>query len=163
MEPNKELLLAVLEEIEKFPETHYQARWFKPLATPVPGPKGELCGTAYCFAGHAAVMSGAEVPPVAKLEARGLDASEVDWYVDPKTLASTLVHFASETAASVPVEHYAKDILRLDPESANCLFTARNSREILRELVEHIIEHGRVSSWERTKMLDAEWLRLRMV
>lgn len=49
---NIELLESVLTHIKRYPEEWHQAVWAE---------RGPACGTAYCFAGHTAVMSGYEI------------------------------------------------------------------------------------------------------
>jgi hypothetical protein len=51
MKPNVELLRATLAHIEAHPETWNQQMW------------SNECGTAFCFAGHAVVLSGCTVNP----------------------------------------------------------------------------------------------------
>lgn len=143
-----ELLRKVMEEIEKFPETHNQGSWFMPLAKPVPSKDGELCKTAFCFAGHAAVLSGVAVPDYRKSAGVGEFPGGLEWGVFPDTLMSVLVNdYEGEELpeGAVKIHLYAAELLGLDANTAGRLFAGRNSRGALRMMVEHIIENGSVT------------------
>jgi hypothetical protein len=111
--PNVPLLRKVLTHIEEHPDEHDQAQWAVRTG----------CGTAYCFAGWAAVMSGAELDwRHAGVDEHGrptTDSCEVD-------------------GQRRYIEGYAKDQLGLSYNDANDLFAWRNSRERLREVAERI-------------------------
>lgn len=55
--PNLPLLWATLEEIQSHPENWNQGLW-RTNADDGVLPEGNTCGTAYCFAGTAAVLAG---------------------------------------------------------------------------------------------------------
>jgi hypothetical protein len=111
--PNVPLLRKVLTHIEEHPDEHHQAQWAVRTG----------CGTAYCFAGWAAVMSGAELD---------WDRSGVDAQGRPVTGRCEV------DGQRRYIEVYAKDQLGLSYDDANDLFAWGNSREMLREVAERI-------------------------
>lgn len=156
---NKELLLRTMEEIEKFPETHDQGGWFKPLDLPVPSKDGELCNTTFCLAGHAAVLSGASHPEPAEWVAQhGFEERRrSEWLVNPETRESFVcLEFndviAAEAAGAIAVQDYAREVLGLEPWEADALFYFYGSRADLRTRVEGII-HDREQRENRASMV----------
>jgi len=149
---NKGLLLAVMEEIEKFPETHNQDAWFRTLGQPVPSKNGELCDTSFCFAGHAAILSGA-ASPVAGRPTWGttIARSRPDWWVDPATGKAVMLfdhddYVAAVARGAVSVANYARRVLGLTPLQASALFHSFGGHAELRAIVEEFIRRADVES-----------------
>lgn len=114
---NAELLRKTMSWVEQHPETHDQGKWFD--NTP--------CGTKYCFAGHAAILAGAQSPthlPVGR-----------HWFVDVDGVAVDR-HIHGVTQA---VEEYARAALGLTSLQTAYLVDGDRTREELRTLVEAII------------------------
>jgi len=99
MTPNAPLLLKVLEHITAHPEEHNQRNW---------GIRRTGCGTAYCFAGWAAVMSG----------------HELLWEKAP---FDDDVFRAFITAEGRPIESVAQDELGLTYVQQHEMFGTRNT------------------------------------
>jgi hypothetical protein len=98
--PNLDLLRKVLKQIDEHPETWRQSAIAK--RTP--------CGTAYCVAGHAALMSG----------------HEFDWPEMNKTLNAC---WADNTVDGEEIWDVGRRELGLTSDEAANLFFARNTRE----------------------------------
>lgn len=149
---NKDLLLAVMEEIEKFPETHNQDAWFRSLDQPVPSKDGELCDTSFCFAGHAAILSGAASPVAGRSTWAGRpDRFRPDWWVDPATGEAVMLfdhddYLAAKARGAVSVANYARRVLGLTLGQATALFHSFGGHAELREIVERYIRMADVES-----------------
>jgi len=143
---NRDLLFRTLEEIEKFPETHDQNGWFKPVANPVASKDGELCNTSFCFAGHAAVLNGVAHPePEEWVRTKAFRARQrADWYVHPETRESILCEdyeatIVARDAGAVSIEIYAQQILGLTYDQKEQLFYCYGGHAELRAIVEEFI------------------------
>lgn len=142
---NRDLLFRTLEEIEKFPETHDQNGWFKPVERPVPSKDGELCNTSFCFAGHAAVLDGVAHPePEERLGKAFRVRQRADWYVQPETRESIMCEdyeavLAAQEAGAVSIETYARGLLGLTFDQKEELFYCYGGHVELREIVERFI------------------------
>lgn len=112
---NDELLERTMRHIEKNPEEHDQQRYVND------------CGTAFCFAGHAAILNGAKVP-TGTVVARGWD-----WGVMPD---GTAVEYYDHQVESRHIEDHAADILGLDYEQSDTLFAPYRTRDELRLCVD---------------------------
>lgn len=99
--------------IEAHPEQHDQAHWFADM-------QSHDCETTFCFAGHAAILSGAQPPNDGQ-----------SWYVDPETGLAVL--YGTDGAQHVMV--YAQNKLGLTDVQADKLFHGANTVERLRALV----------------------------
>lgn len=108
--PDFELMDRVLDQISKNPKTWDQTTWRRPT--------GNECGTAMCFAGWVADLSGAE------------------WY---SNTAGT-VEFAKVDVGGVPVwvDEYATAALGIKSWEAEQLFESSNTLDDLREIVEDL-------------------------
>jgi len=120
-EVNGELLEAVMREIEAHPENHQQQVWA--TSDPRALPKGNTCGSAYCYAGQTLVEAGYTLRfhrsgAIEIFEPNG-DAVP-PWHSIP-TLASELLGLTT-----------------LDPNWRFALFASSNTREDLRLMVEAI-------------------------
>lgn len=114
-------------------------------------PKGIDCGTAMCFAGHAAVLAGDRlVVPVSfwgrwslfdKLKGkRRLSGDEICKTVGSDSLEVSLVRLPNGQVRNI--EDRAQELLGLEPEEANELFAASNNIRTLRKYVD-MMEQGR--------------------
>lgn len=112
--PNTELLKRTLNHIEAHPEEWDQEYWARRT----------LCGTSYCFAGTAVVLSG--LP----LAWRDVDAD--DYGVDADELAHNVI---DEGEVGDSIATAARDLLELTADQADRLFYPGNSIEKLRDLV----------------------------
>lgn len=153
-ELNVPLLRKVMEYIDEHPEDWEQGSW----ATHVPvrvdrlesldaqgvlrWPKEQFteevelfdhryaCKTAYCFAGHAAVMSGATFKKI----------NVITWNGELVT---------TPEGKTMHVRSYAKKILGLTDTQASALFFGGHSRRSLRRLVNELIETGDIKEGQR--------------
>lgn len=130
---NKELLQDTLNLIKARPETHNQSNWV--IANPA-----SPCGTTMCFAGHAAVLAGAETPDPKKHVIS-------DWYVGKD---GQYVNYGEACGLGYHetkgVALFAQNALGLSSEYADYLFHASISRERLEEAVEELITTGSLSA-----------------
>jgi hypothetical protein len=115
MTVNKELLRETMDAILAKPEMHVQGAW----ATKTD------CGTAYCFAGWACILSG----------------REVDF-----TLSDSLSIETEYLIGGDYIMDTARDLLGIDHASAGVLFHATNTTSDLKHYVDEIAEHGCVRS-----------------
>lgn len=139
---NEKLLLETLEHIENNPQTWEQGDWYVWVGSDghlVRGYGGitveevNSCGTAMCFAGHAAIKSGFPPAPA------------------PEVGKTTLSPWKNEHG--VEVMDYARDRLGLTRGQSDVLFDATNTLEDLRTLVEAIIDNPEIDEdelWELT-------------
>lgn len=122
-ERNVELLRATMKFIEQHPEKHEQGQW------------ATQCGTAFCYAGHAALLAGA-TPPSANSMTHGRF-----WMVDPGTFQSrsetTLEQIASGT---LPVDEFAARQLGITVSEAEVMFAGDRTRQELRMLVDALCD-----------------------
>lgn len=108
MAVNKELLLQTLAYIEEHPEEWRQGRW--------------RCGSTACFAGHAALLAGAE----------WLHKKEINQATDEKVRAPD--------GAVEWVNDYAKHVLGLTTDVAEALFHGNNTLSDLRRIVAGLVD-----------------------
>lgn len=113
-----ELLERTMSFIEQHPELHDQEDWFNP------------CKTAYCFAGHAALLSGVEEPKSA-----GLEGDDI-WGVTADNKSVVLDDEGDDPEGTRSISYYAQERLGLSFRQANAMFSGFNSREVLRHLVD---------------------------
>lgn len=109
---NKDLLERTMSYIEAHPEEHDQTRW------------ANACGTAFCFAGHAAILSGATRP-------QGLNSF---WGITPDGRA--VDYFETTEDGALLAFGYARQKLGLNFPQASALFSSANTVESLREMVD---------------------------
>lgn len=117
---NVPLLRKTMEHIEAHPEEWEQGRWRRRVQRPT------FCGTAYCFAGTAAKLNGAEwrnPPPPEGADDYGCQNHMI---VTPDGVR--------------PVDVYARKILGLDSAQAFRLFEEFNTLDDLRRIVGELIE-----------------------
>lgn len=125
-EKNVPLLLATMALIKVFPEKHDQGSWVDP------------CQTTMCFAGHAAVISGATFD-------RKIHDDEDSWIVDPegKHVPEVEAYEGGEDGwwdgerkdGYKFVEEFAKDKLGLSKREADYMFHHSRTPEQLEEAV----------------------------
>lgn len=161
--PNMELLDKVLGHIKANPETWNQADY--------------RCGTTYCFAGHAALMSGWKpVGPDKDLAWRvaGFESAEqgiayyqrqlkrvpegayadsvvASWKGNIENINAKVDNRDPEVtltgAEKAAIADVARDVLDLDGDTAGTLFQSGNSLSDLEEMVEEIRENGYLDPW----------------
>lgn len=117
--PNLPLLRKVLDHIDAHPDEWNQNEWG--IQT-----ERSSCGTAFCIAGHVAVMSGAE--PV--------------WDID-----GSMVHVRRPNGQPTPVGVYAAEQLGITWEESGSgyvpgLFAGHNTREDIQRIAERIAERA---------------------
>jgi hypothetical protein len=122
-EKNVPLLLATMAMIKVFPEKHDQGSWVDP------------CNTTMCFAGHAAVISGATFD-------RKIHDDEDSWIVDPdgkhvdEAAAYEGDYWDGERKEGYKfIEEFAKDKLGLTNREADYMFHHSRTPEQLEEAV----------------------------
>lgn len=122
-EKNVPLLLATMALIKVFPEKHDQGSWVDP------------CQTTMCFAGHAAVISGATFD-------RKIHDDEDSWIVDPQGThvgereAYEGDYWDGERKEGYKfVEEFAKDKLGLTQREADYMFHHSRTPEQLEQAV----------------------------
>lgn len=129
---NKELLKNTLDLINAKPETHDQSNWV--LVEP-----STVCGTTMCFAGHAAVLAGVEIPDPKKHEV-------ADWYVGKNgEYLNWKQADKVDFSARRPVAEFARDALGLNSEQADYLFGPELDREDLEEAVNELLNDEPIS------------------
>jgi hypothetical protein len=102
--PDLSLLRKVFDQIQNDPETWDQKNWARKYA----------CNTAYCVAGHAAVMSG----------------HEIRW--GRAVIASGTTETLTVSGAHLSVPEVARHELGLDEVEANILFSGSNTLDMIR-------------------------------
>lgn len=132
MRINTDLLRKVLEHIKKYPATWRQMSW---VSLPLDGG----CGTAFCFAGHAAHMSGFTPHP-----------RRVSWtYLSelPEEIATAFRQWAPIHArdfellpnSQIHISVMAEAVLGLSRNQGLLLFEGDNSLETLEAIVNNLI------------------------
>lgn len=124
---NKELLKATIDVINAKPELHDQANWVRIE-------EENVCGTAMCFAGHAAILAGAEAPDPKKHYV-------ADWFIAKggKYLNWKEADAADADEQIVSVASYARNALGLDFETSDYMFDGDRTREELTEAVDDLL------------------------
>jgi hypothetical protein len=118
---NAEKLDKVLAYIEANPKKWDQEEW-------VPRPVNDsYCGTACCIAGNAALLAGCTP-------------------LEPDHPAAGGFLMYGPHGGVVSVNAYAKDVLGLDADEADVLFSAGNSPDDLREIVA-ALKDGSFEAW----------------
>lgn len=135
---NVALLQATMAYIEKNPEQHDQNNWIT------------ACGTAFCYAGHAAILAGAARP--------GNEVAEWgrSWAINVETLESLAVESVSGYSDTVkPIDEFAAARLGLTLDEADVLFDGDQTLRTLRILVDALCadawidENGMIHDVER--------------
>lgn len=138
---NVELLEKVYEYIENNPQKWKQSVWFAILDEDgkmtfndfeVEVEEVNSCNTAFCFAGHTALMTGFVAPPK-------VNGALWEGEVDGKYYA---------------VNEYAKEKLGITWDQADELFAAENSMEDIRKIIDMIKDNPHVDQEEIQKALD---------
>lgn len=119
---NVPLLRKTLEHIEAHPEEWDQGDWRLRVE------REGFCGTAYCFAGTAANLHGAEwrIPAPA------------DWQDDDMRIVTP--------EGGMHVEYYAQEILGLNFNQADMLFDGGNDLADLRRIVDGLVAEAEGAS-----------------
>jgi|SRR5687768_6894074 len=136
---NVELLKETLEIIEKNPQNYDQSNWVRKDSN-------NVCGTAMCFAGHAAVLAGAEVPDPKKHNIN-------DWYIMEDENKSYLNYMQYDAlygdANAISVRTFATEALGIRWEEADYLFDGDRSLDEIRYAVNELVETGELDVPER--------------
>ena len=116
---NVTLLQTTMRFIELNPDKHNQRAWVNE------------CGTAFCYAGHAALLAGVTEPPMS------VTASYDYWGVNISTLESCgVARYEDLNAGTQIVDEFAAQQLGLTEEEASTLFEADRTVKALRALVD---------------------------
>lgn len=147
---NVELLRKTMDYIATHPQVWHQGSWFWiydsdkdtviPHQVEITYEEVNSCNTAFCFAGHAALMEGFIAPPsntykawTRQVDVKGSD----DWHYED-------------------VDEFARKRLGLSSDVANELFAAENTIQDLKDMVNLIIEkNGDVSYEELDEIRNA--------
>lgn len=124
---NIQLLRDTIDYIDAHPDEHDQDDWVQP------------CGTAFCYAGHAALLAGATRP--------GLEITrgESTWYVDTQTLESVIGRYFDVKEHVLEVSVFAEQKLGLTYNEADIMFSEVRTRAELRLLVDAFDEGAWIS------------------
>lgn len=125
---NTKLLNDTVRVIQAQPEKYYQGTWIS---------NQETCGTTMCFAGHAAVLAGAETPDPSKHEI-------ADWYVEKGTNKYLNWRQAGHSGPYESVRQYATNALGITDAEASYLFDGDRSWDSILTAVEELNETGQV-------------------
>jgi hypothetical protein len=136
-----------IEHIEAHPREHNQGAWVTTWQRF--GNAAPVCHTAYCFAGHAALLSGGEF-------AQDNDGEDFVFVQGPITAQ----YRQNKNYGGIHVADYAQHVLGLAPGEASRLFFANNTIEDLRGMVTSLETVGHLADWGVTyyKDGDSEWL-----
>lgn len=162
--PNIDLMQDVLDHIKANPATWNQSMW--------------RCGTKYCFAGHAALMSGwkpVQGDEVAQWEVRGFRSKEealaqyeanlrgeggepraVDYW-ESRMVSLDVMHPSTSSTVTLTgkerrsIMDVAEEVLGIDDETGLVLFHSDNSLRDLESMIEEIKLNGRLQpeDWDR--------------
>lgn len=139
MTVNLELLNDTLKVIKLNPELHGQSTW-------VSKAEHTTCGTTMCFAGHAAVLAGAEIPDPKK---HTID----DWFVakdeNNSYLNMSQVYYANDAVPNQHVQDFATKALGISSEERDYLFEADRTMDEIELAVQELNETGEIQTmWE---------------
>lgn len=136
---NEKLLLETLEYIKTHPQFWEQSAWGiwtnevtghpEIILTTVAMEEINSCGSAFCFAGHAALRTGFPPPPKSPNEM---------WTDDKGTW----------------IDDHARTALGLTYDQADILFSPENTMDELETLVKAIIENPEIDADELEKLVD---------
>lgn len=115
---NVKLLQTTMNYVEKHPEQHDQTNWVN------------HCNTAFCYAGHAAIIAGATRPP------NEATAWGNYWMVNPETLESHASGAYDAADRSLAVDEFAAKELGITMAEAEALFDGDRTITGLRTLVD---------------------------
>jgi len=164
MPVNTELLDKVLDYIEANNDLWNQNVWAEVNINGFDGdtlkrmilddPENPACGTAMCFAGHACNLSGWRpfFRPVTTWGGE-LDDRSNEFMLGQAIHSDTCRNKAGEVAS---VKGKAMDLLGINSLDADHLFDGNNDLDQLREMVDHLKEHGSLTTYTRIEDRDAE-------
>lgn len=131
---NRELLKKTMAIVKYKPEQHDQHDW-------VMLDEESPCGTTMCFAGHAAVLAGAEIPDPKKHRIE-------NWYVGPNgEYINADQRFGYDAVYGLGVGEYAANALGLPSVEADYLFNPDREVEDIEVAVEELLEHGQILTY----------------
>lgn len=131
MAVNRELIKNTMELIKATPEVHHQANWVNTSAA-------SPCGTVMCFAGHAAVLAGAEIPDPKKHQIS-------DWYVGTNgEYRNWTQAYEMKASENTPVATFAKDAMGVSHREADYMFEPERQVSELELAVAELVEHGQI-------------------
>lgn len=121
---NVRLLNRTMDLIKMVPDKHNQGTWVSP------------CGSTMCYAGHAAVLDGAE------FDHKRYDR-DADWHIDPETKK----HVGYWDEDGISVGAYARKALGLTWDESDYLFDGDRTVEELEEAVRKLSAGYTISPW----------------
>lgn len=128
-ERNVTLLQNTMKFIEEHPEQHNQAHWVT------------ACGTAFCYAGHAAILSGASLP-----QGDVMDLGQY-WIIDLVSLQSRGGNaYDIRDGVALPVDVFAAERLGITDDEAEVLFEGDRTITGLRALVDALCDGAWIDS-----------------
>lgn len=130
---NKELIKNTMDLIKAQPEVYDQDNWVSEDAY-------SPCGTTMCFAGHVAVLAGAEIPDPKKHQI-------FDWYVGPEGEYLNYKDFWNLNKPGESVSAYARKAMGIDNDEALYMFAHDRSVEDLELAVKELLEHGAIRTF----------------
>lgn len=133
---NNELLEATMQRIEAHPEKHDQSAWFTV----------NECGTAFCFAGHAAIEAGAKPPTAGQIRDNG------GWWINPDDPIEP--HVTIDMRPLMEVQNWAAVQLELTPGQRSALFYDAGDAETLRVMVDAIKADPAISNAELELLVE---------
>lgn len=127
--PNVQLLITTLEQIKRHPEDHDQENW--------------RCGTSSCFAGHAAILAGAQWATGPDAHSAQLPPGAIRLDPDDDTDMQAQHVYSDDVTWIAPdgtrmyqhVSAYARRVLGFSLIDTGYLFMASNSIEDLENIV----------------------------
>lgn len=129
---NKELLKLTLDTIQAKPSEYYQGTW-------VSTTESNVCGTTMCFAGHAAVLAGAEIPNPKKHYV-------ADWYVGKD---GQYMNWREAEAANFgdyqSVAVFARNALGLSYEDSDYIFDGDRTEDEIVAAVDDLINDREIA------------------
>lgn len=132
MTVNLELLNKTLDIIKVKPEEYDQNTW-------VSKDEDSPCGTTMCFAGHAAILAGAEIPDPKKHIVQ-------DWYV--KLSDNSYLNYQDTSAVNyneyTHVQFFAQKALGITSEEQDWLFHSDRTVEEIERAVAELNEYGQI-------------------
>jgi len=138
MAVNLELLNSTLARIKELPQEYRQSTW-------VSQAENNVCGTTMCFAGHAAVLAGAEIPNPKK-------HSIVDWFVAEDENNSYLnlddAYYSNGDTPNQHVQDFATKALGLTYKQREYLFEADRTMDQIEQAVHELNTYGEILSYD---------------
>jgi hypothetical protein len=134
VEKLRRVLAQVEEEAAKGSGSRWdQCHWAISRGGTAVEPTPDTCGTAFCFAGWAAVLDGAQLH-----WGKGYESGALVWVAEFQRRADGYMDDISE---------YAQRSLGLTSDEANVLFLGSNTLDDLRAIVQSLVDGEGVDQW----------------